>query len=138
MANYGYFVVFSRWFGMATDKTRPSSRPDYGDDPETPTGIWIVAVVGILGAILGLLTGIGWFIADEFHVAFSVGIIVLSLVQMVTLVALVGLTTWAWYATLVLYSLSAVLNLIIGDGSAVVMSLVVVGYVAFQGDLYRS
>ncbi|MEF8827367.1 MAG: hypothetical protein V5A34_07840 [Halapricum sp.] len=123
---------------MATDKTRSSTRANYSDDPETPTGIWIVAVVGILGAILGLLSGIGWFIADEFHVAFSVGIVVLSLVQMLTMLALVGLTTWAWYATLVLYSLSAVLNLITGDGSAVVVSLVVVGYVASQGDLYRS
>ena len=52
------------------------------------------------------------------------------------MLALVGITPWAWYATVGLYSLSAALNLITGDGGGLVVSLLVVGYVVSKRELY--
>jgi hypothetical protein len=53
------------------------------------------------------------------------------------MLALVGLTLWAWYATIVLYLLSAGINLLQGDGIGMVVSLVVVAYVGVHRDLFE-
>ena len=121
---------------MSTDATRSSEHPSYGDTPETPTGIWVVAVLGLVGAVLSVLGGVGLIAAGAVNAVLGVGLLVLAVAQEVTMLALVGITPWAWYATVGLYSLSAALNLITDDGGGLVVSLLVVGYVVSKRELY--
>jgi hypothetical protein len=110
--------------------------PDYGDDPETPTGIWIIAGLGLVGAVLGLGAGVTAVAAGELPAIAGAALIGVALLQAVTMLALVGLTPWAWYATLLLYAVSGLLGLARADGGAVVVSLIVVAYVAAHRDLF--
>lgn len=121
---------------MSADDVRSSPRANYGDDPQTPTGIWVIAGLGLIGAVLGLGTGVTTVMAGELPLAVGVGLVLLALAQAVTMLALVGLTPWAWYATLLLYGVSGALNATQADGLGVLASLVVVVYVAAQRDLF--
>ena len=62
---------------------------------------------------------------------------VLAVAQTVTMLALVGLTPWAWYATIALYLLSAVARIAQADAIGMVVSLVVALYVAVHRDLLQ-
>ena len=53
------------------------------------------------------------------------------------MLALVGLTPWAWYATIALYLLGAVVRIAQADAIGMVVSLVVALYVAVHRDLFQ-
>ena len=122
---------------MVTDDSRSVDRPTYGDAPETPTGIWVIAVLGLLGAVFSLLAGVSLLAAGAVGTALGAGLVVLAVAQAVTMLALVGLTPWAWYATIALYLLGAVVRIAQADAIGMVVSLVVALYVAVHRDLFQ-
>ena len=122
---------------MVTDDSRSVDRPTYSDAPETPMGIWVIAVLGLLGAVFSLLAGVSLLAAGAVGTALGAGLVVLAVAQAVTMLALVGLTPWAWYATIALYLLSAVARIAQADAIGMVVSLVVALYVAVHRDLFQ-
>ncbi|MEF8822330.1 MAG: hypothetical protein V5A52_08630 [Halovenus sp.] len=121
---------------MGTDRSQ-SSMPNYGDAPETPMGIWVVAILGVVGAVLSLLAGASGLVAGAITVLAGGALILLGIAQGITMFALVGLTRWAWYVTIMLYILSAGIDLIQGDGIGIIVSLIVVAYVGIHKDLFE-
>lgn len=122
---------------MSVEDTETADRPSYGDAPETPTGIWVIAVLGLIGAAFSLLAGVGALAAGAVNLVVGGGLIVLALAQALTMLALVGLTPWAWYATIALYTLAAVVRIAQADGVGMVVSLAVAAYVAAHKDLFE-
>ena len=108
------------------------------NSPETPLGIWLVSILGFFGALVGLVAGIGLLAVSDVHVAVSVALVVLALAQAITMLALVGLTPWAWYATVVLYTVQAGVSVVYDEFGGLVISLVVVAYVATRRELFRT
>ena len=121
---------------MGTDRSR-SSTPNYGDAPETPKGIWGIATLGMIGAVISLFAGVNGLLAGAISVPAGGLLIALGIAQGITMLALVGLTLWAWYATILLYLLSGGINLLQGDGIGMVVSLTVVAYVGVHRDLFE-
>jgi hypothetical protein len=122
---------------MQADDTKRADRPSYGDAPKTPTGIWVIAVLGLVGAAFSLLAGVGALAAGAVDLVVGGGLIVLGLAQAVTMLALVGLTPWAWYVTIALYTLGAIARIAQADGVGMVISLAVAAYVATHKDLFE-
>lgn len=121
---------------MGTDRTR-TTEPRYEDAPETPKGIWVIAFVGLIGSVLSILAGATGLMAGAIVFPAGIGLILLGFAQGITMLALMGLTPWAWYATIVLYLIAAVIELLQGDGIATVLSLFIVAYVGVHRDLFE-
>jgi hypothetical protein len=122
---------------VSSEASRPTMQGEY-NSPETPLGIWLVSILGFFGALVGLVTGIGLLAVSDVHVAVSVALVVLALAQAITMLALVGLTPWAWYATVVLYTVQAGVSVVYDEFGGLVISLVVVAYVATRRELFRT
>ncbi len=122
---------------MSNEKERSVDRPNYSDTPETPTGIWVIGVVGLVGAAFSVLASVSSFAAGAIGLPLATALAGLGLVQAVTMLALVGLTPWAWYATIGLYTLGGVAQLVVADGAGALVSFVVVAYVGVHKDLFE-
>ena len=92
---------------MNDDAGRSADRSNYSDDPETPTGIWVISVIGLFGAAIAVV-GASLGIIRGGSLVLGMLVVGLGLLQAVTMLALVGLTPWAWYATIVLFTLGGV------------------------------
>lgn len=84
-----------------------------------------------------MLAGIGALAAGGVNLLVGGGLVLLALAQALTMLALVGLTPWAWYVTVALYTLGAVARIAQADGVGMVVSLVVAAYVAAHKDLFE-
>lgn len=114
-----------------------------------PLGVKVVAALGVIGSVLGLLAGVvllgasgqapqaGTLIAGV-----GLVVILLSGVQLVALYGLLKLTSWGYKWTMALYGLSIAINLLgVASGAAsqlvaVVIQLAIVAYLYSVRDVF--
>ncbi|MFC5367738.1 hypothetical protein [Salinirubrum litoreum] len=108
----------------------PSSR-------SAPLGIWLIAVLGAVGAVADLLgglgvlgAGVGGFFGGTVAIAFA-------LVKLFVLVNLVRLRGWAWALTLLVYAISFVLALLTLNLLGALLSGLVAAYVYSVREYFR-
>jgi predicted branched-subunit amino acid permease len=94
-----------------------------------PLGIWIIAVLGALGAVADLLGGVGVLGAGFGGFFGGTVAIAFALVKLFVIVNLVRLKGWAWALTLLVYALSFVVSLLTLSLLGALLSGLVAGYV---------
>jgi hypothetical protein len=103
---------------------------------ETPLGVYLIAILGGIGAVLGAIGSLGLVAMGGGFALLGVLLLVLSVAHLYVLVGLVRLRPWAWTWTLVIEGVSALLNLAGGDVLAVLISAVVIAYLFARADYF--
>ncbi|ADD06500.1 uncharacterized protein Nmag_2948 [Natrialba magadii ATCC 43099] len=106
----------------SNDRSRSPSRSNDG----IPLGLWIIVGIGFLGVLLGLFASLA-LIGEG---AGTIGVLLLALttLEVVVLIGLLGLRSWALVLALVVYSFGALFDLLTGELLGFVVSVVIIGY----------
>jgi hypothetical protein len=91
-----------------------------GTNRSLPLGVIVIAAVGIVGALLELLSGLGSIGAgvggllggSGLGIAVGVFTIMLAVVKLFVLVNLLRLKRWAWFVTVVVFGLDTLFSLV--------------------------
>lgn len=113
---------------MSTDGL--SSLGRFTDIPEAPTGLFVIAILGQYSALFGFFSWFATIGAPDVSTVVAVGMMGLAVGQAVTMLALIQLRPWAWYASVLLYSISTVVHLFQANNPEAVLALIVALYIA--------
>ncbi|WP_435101685.1 hypothetical protein [Halarchaeum sp. P4] len=104
-----------------------------------PLGVKIICALGALGVLVGVVGSFG-LLASGSGLGVVLGLVTLGLSvgQAVVIVGLLNVQPWAWTWAMVLYGLSAVLDLLTVDLFALLVTLVIIAYLASVRDVYRA
>lgn len=126
--------------GMPPSPSNQSSSHKYktsssGKD-SAPLGIYIIAILGGFVCLLGFLPILA--IMAQGGGAFLLGVILFGLnaAQLYVLVGLVNLQPWAWTWALILYGLTALMDLVTVDILGLLITLVILGYLFSKAEYY--
>ncbi len=114
------------------------SRPPHATRT-VPLGIKIIVVLGGLGSILALFSGLALslFSVGGFETLLGIIVAVFAVVKFVTLIGLWSLKRWAWTAAMVIYTLSALLDLLRVNIVGLLIAIIILAYVYSQRHLFR-
>jgi len=110
----------------------PATYSSTGRSP--PLGIKIICVLGALGGGLGLFGSLVLLGASPLVGLFA---LVISIAQLIVVVGLWNLRSWAWSLALVVYGLGALGDVLEGDILGLLISLIVIGYLLSQSHLFN-
>jgi len=124
----------------SSPSNRSSSSYGYRDSSPSkdsaPLGVYIIAFLGGIVSLLGFLPilmimgqGGGLFLVGLLLFALNVG-------QLYVLVGLVGLKPWAWTWALILYGITALIDLVTVDILNFIITLVIIVYLFSKADYY--
>ncbi len=90
-----------------------------------PTGVTIMAVIVIVGALLGIYAGNLGLDGDAAAVGSGIGILIVSSVQLLVGIGLWTLRKWAWTLAVVVLGIRVILDIVgIVTGAAVVAGII--------------
>lgn len=102
--------------------------------PSTPLGIKIICVLGALGGVVGLFMSLVAMGASPLLGLFG---LVISAAQLVVVHGLWNLRSWAFTVAIIVYGLSAVMDLLTANVLGLLISLIVVVYLVSKSHLFR-
>ncbi|WP_435101687.1 hypothetical protein [Halarchaeum sp. P4] len=103
--------------------------------PPTPTGVKVLCVLGVLALLVELERSLA-LMADG--AALGLALLALTAAHAAVLWGLWTMRPWAWTGAMVFYGLSIVVSLVRLDAIRLVVGVLVVTYLAFVSEPYRS
>ncbi|WP_423745935.1 hypothetical protein V5735_08295 (plasmid) [Haladaptatus sp. SPP-AMP-3] len=121
-----------------------TNRSAYGRKSQSaPLGIKIICVLGALGALGGLLRGLGVLFSSPIGLIVGTIVIVFAIAKLAVVWGLWTLKSWAWTLTIIVYGLSLlmdVLRFFTGHLAAffgIVVGGLLLAYVYSKRDYYK-
>ena len=102
--------------------------------PSTPLGVKIICILGAIGGVLGLF---GSLVLLGMSPVLGIFSLVVSLVQLIVVVGLWNLRSWAWTLAMIAYGLGILLDLVALDVFGLGIGLVILGYLGSKRYLFR-
>lgn len=93
-----------------------------------PTGIVIIAGLGILDALFGIVGGLGVTASGSLGVILGPLVIVIAVAQLLISMGLLTMNSIAWLLAMALFGLSFVLDVLAGNVVGIVVGVLVLAY----------
>ena len=102
-----------------------------------PNGLLILVGIGVLGGVISVLNGITLIETMPSSQALLPAMLgVLGVAQVAVMLALLTMNSWAWYATVVVYSLSGVVEVATDDLFGALIAALIIFYVYTLREYY--
>ena len=122
---------------MSGRMTASSNRAPSQSKDDAPLGIIVIAVLGIIVTVFGLIAALGVVAQSGGPMLLGLFLVGLSGGQLLVLLGLLALKPWAWTWGLVLFGIGAFIDLMALNVVGLAVSLVIIVYLISKADYYQ-
>lgn len=105
-------------------------------EDETPLGLILIVILGLLGSVLAILFSLSLFVHGVPGLLLGSFLILVALFQIWVLIELLARKEWALYAALFLYGTALLLHYVSGNLLGLGFDILVIGYLMAKSHLF--